>query len=91
MCSGDISPDLGNFTFPSPDHQTWTNFTSFGEKSPGVATLSRMRNTNAKLNPKPNQGGQWQYYVGVGPGASKTFGPPQSDDICRGVWGILCQ
>ena len=26
----------------SPDHQTWTDFTSFGEKSPGVATLVYM-------------------------------------------------
>lgn len=36
---GDISPDLRDFRFPSPDHQTWTDFTRFGEKSPGVATL----------------------------------------------------
>ena len=36
---GDISPDLKDFRFPSPDHQTWTDFTRFGEKSPGVATL----------------------------------------------------
>ena len=37
---GDISPDLRDFRFPSPDHQTWTDFTRFGEKSPGVATLN---------------------------------------------------
>ena len=36
---GDIPPDLRDFRFPSPDHQTWTDFTRFGEKSPGVATL----------------------------------------------------
>ena len=36
---GDISPDLRDFRFPSPDHQTCTDFNRFGEKSPGVATL----------------------------------------------------
>ena len=37
---GDISPDLRDFKFPSPDHQTWADFTRFGEKSPGVGTLA---------------------------------------------------
>ena len=35
----DISPDLRDFRFLSPDHQTSTDFTRFGEKSPGMATL----------------------------------------------------
>ena len=30
---------------------------------------------------------QWRQYVCVGPGARKKYGPPQSDDICRGVRG----
>ena len=43
---GDISPDLKDFRFPSPDHQTWIDFTRFGEKSPGVATLDKAVNKN---------------------------------------------